>query len=640
MTIEDGGDGYENRFEVPSVTIFGSTTSVRDGITINVVVTDVEGNQLLLTAVAQNDQYRIEGVDLSGLAEGQLQVTATVSDITGNSVSASDDTIKDTLADIQGGLDGFGDATINQVEQSQDRLFGTVSNVESGQPITIYVGDVFGNQLQFDTQVRGSAWVINNIDLSSLSDGNLTVTTETIDIAGNPAVDVSMITKDTFAEITIQIDDGDGQVDLFEAPSMRLFGSVEGIEDGQPVEIEVTDSAGTTLTFNTTVVNQAWEITGADFTVFVDGDLSAVASSVDSVGNTAQSQDTSEIVLDASITVDILDGGDGYENQFEVPSVTIEGTTEKVPDGANILITITDVDGVIVSASAIANSGTYQVQNVDLSSLAEGMLTVKAEVDSSYKTVEAFDDTIKDTLADISGEIDGLGDPYINFDEQSSATLFGSVSNIENGQSIDVTVQDEAGNQITLSTTVDGHSWQIDNVDLSALQDGNLITFVSSMDIAGNPATSESTFVKDTVASITIDIDDGSDNVLNNTEWLNTRVFGVVTDIEDGQPVTVTVSDSNGATLSFNTTVVNGAWEVSDIDLSSFAEGEVTAIATTVDVAGNSASATSDASTIDLTVPTIDIDTLSGFDIFYFRDGSLTSIQGTTTGVDEAYPSQ
>lgn len=114
----------------------------------------------------------------------------------------------------------------------------------------------------------------------------------------------------------------------------------------------------------------------------------------------------------------------------------------------------------------------------------------------------------------------------------------------------------------------------------------------------------------------------------------------MVTDIEDGQPVTVTVSDSNGATLSFNTTVVNGAWEVSDIDLSSFAEGEVTAIATTVDVAGNSASATSDASTIDLTVPTIDIDTLSGFDIFYFRDGSLTSIQGTTTGVDEAYPSQ
>ncbi|WP_423839597.1 hypothetical protein ONE56_07510 [Vibrio mytili] len=35
---------------------------------------------------------------------------------------------------------------------------------------------------------------------------------------------------------------------------------------------------------------------------------------------------------DAELTVDILDGGDGYENQFEVPSVTIQGGALEVND--------------------------------------------------------------------------------------------------------------------------------------------------------------------------------------------------------------------------------------------------------------------------------------------------------------------
>ncbi|MGR5467256.1 RTX toxin [Vibrio astriarenae] len=640
ITVEilDGGDGYENRFEVPSATILGTAADVRDGIPIQVTVTDINGNQVVLATVAENNQYRIDNVDLTGLAEGELIVTATVSDVTGNSISANDQTIKDTLADIQGGLDGFGDAAINQVEQSQDRLFGTVNNVEDGQAITILVQDILGNQIQLESTVNGNVWVIRDVDLSDLVDGVLTVYTETIDVAGNPAVDVSTIVKDTYAQITIRIDDGDGQVDLFEAPSMRLFGTVDGIEDGQPVEITVTDEAGNTLTYNTVVLNQAWEITGADFTGFVDGPLSATVSSIDSVGNTASAVDTSQIVLDGEITVDILDGGDGYENQFEVPAVTIEGTTSLIPDGATINITITDINGSAVITSAIANKGVYSVSNVDISSLAEGDLSVRAEVGGAFKVIEAFDDTIKDTLAAVTGELDGLGDSYINFVEQTDVTVFGTVNNIEDGQAISVVISDEQGGEITLETTVSGSVWQLSNVDLSALADGTLTTIVSSTDVAGNPAVNQTEIIKDTQAFISVDIDDGGDDVLNISERNDVRVFGAVSNIEDGQAVEVTLTDSEGSTLTFNTTVVDGQWEISGIDLSGFAEGDITANASSSDIAGNEATAVSDASTIDLSLPTIDIDTLTGFDIFYFRDGSLTSIQGTTTGVDEGLP--
>ncbi|MBJ6911440.1 hypothetical protein JG661_19410, partial [Vibrio cholerae] len=56
--------------------------------------------------------------------------------------------------------------------------------------------------------------------------------------------------------------------------------------------------------------------------------------------------------------------------------------------------------------------------------------------------------------------------------------------------------------------------------------------------------------------------------------------------------------------------------------------------------AGNPTSTTDTSTVIDTTVPTIDIDTLSGLSILDFRNGKLTSIQGTTTGVDEGLPVQ
>ncbi|MDR9830450.1 hypothetical protein RCJ22_33230, partial [Vibrio sp. FNV 38] len=202
---------------------------------------------------------------------------------------------------------------------------------------------------------------------------------------------------------------------------------------------------------------------------------------------TADAQDTSQIVLDGEITVDILDGGDGFENRFEVPSVIIEGTTDNIPDGATILLTITDVDGKQVSTSAVANDGVYRVEGVDIASLAEGDLTVRAEVGGAFTTIEAFDDTIKDTLAEVTGELDGLGDSTINFVEQDNATVSGDVEYVEDGQTVQVVITDEAGESVSVATTVSAQSWSIDDVDLTSLQDGVLTVTSTTIDIAGNP---------------------------------------------------------------------------------------------------------------------------------------------------------
>ncbi|MEI8592721.1 hypothetical protein [Photobacterium sp. Hal280] len=89
VRIDDGGDGYENRFEVPSVTISGEAIDIRDGWTITVTVTDVNGKTLSLSARAKDERYEIDNVDLSVLAEGPLDVYAVATDVLDNRVDAS-----------------------------------------------------------------------------------------------------------------------------------------------------------------------------------------------------------------------------------------------------------------------------------------------------------------------------------------------------------------------------------------------------------------------------------------------------------------------------------------------------------------------------------------------------------------------
>ncbi|MDR9823986.1 hypothetical protein RCJ22_00015, partial [Vibrio sp. FNV 38] len=109
----------------------------------------------------------------------------------------------------------------------------------------------------------------------------------------------------------------------------------------------------------------------------------------------------------------------------------------------------------------VANDGVYRVEGVDIASLAEGDLAVRAEVDGAFTTIEAFDDTIKDTLAEVTGELDGLGDSTINFVEQDNATVSGDVEYVEDGQTVQVVITDEAGESVSVATTVSAQSWSI-----------------------------------------------------------------------------------------------------------------------------------------------------------------------------------
>ncbi len=593
-SIIDGNDGYKSRFETPAATLLGNAIDIEDGRIVIVNVTDINGKVFTASAVVQNQKWVIRNQDLSELAEGELSIYASVTDFYGNVVDATDTTIKDTFAEINAKIDGKGDNYLNLSEITNSDLLGKINFVESDQPILITITDSQGKTLRFETINDDAAWQINDADLSSLAEGELTVLAETVDIAGNPASATSTIIKDTLATITVDFEgNGDRFLNQAEVSTTELFGTIANIEDGQTVTITVTNSQGLKKAFESTISAGKWTVNNADLTDLADGELTVLAETSDIAGNPASATNT--IIKDtvANITTRFDGKGDEYLNIVETPITDLFGAVENIEDGQTVTITITDSSGAEKIYTTTVNNGKWTVNDADLTTLAEGQLTVTTTAtDIAGNTTSATDTITKDTLAEITANFEANDDSFLNKAEiDAKTTLFGYIDFVEDNQPVAVKVTDNNGKTVTLTTSVINGAWQIDDVDLSALADGELTVTAEIIDLAGNPASTTNTIIKDTLATITANFDGKGDEYLNRDEISATDLFGSVSNVENGQTVTIKVTDSNGLEKSFETTVIDGKWTIEDADLTDFVEGKLTVIAETVDLAGNTSSA-------------------------------------------------
>ncbi|WP_133152423.1 Ig-like domain-containing protein, partial [Vibrio lentus] len=77
------------------------------------------------------------------------------------------------------------------------------------------------------------------------------------------------------------------------------------------------------------------------------------------------------------------------------------------------------------------------------------------------------------------------------------------------------------------------------------------------------------------------------DEYYNSAEVNNGALVGTVTNVEDGQEVSITITDVDGKSENYTATVAAGEWTLVGQDYSTFAEGTLTVEATVTDVAGN-----------------------------------------------------
>ncbi|MEH6395975.1 T1SS-143 repeat domain-containing protein [Pseudoalteromonas sp.] len=592
ISVDDGGDNSINAREVSAVLVNGTATNIENGQTVTIVITDVNGvNQQYTTTIA-NGTWSLGELDLSSFAEGELSFTVTASDVAGNPADADTQTFKDTLSTISMQIQTNGDGILNSIEVNPATFGGVANDIEDGQPVEIIVRDEAGNRLIFNTTVQNGFFIIEDGDLSSLLDGDLTFTATSIDSFGNPAVATNTVTKDTAAvEITVEIDTvQDDTINAAEAPTVRISGTTDA-ENGQVVTVLLTDTAGNTITLTTTVINGKWILENVDTRFLVDGDITAVASVENRAGNAGDATDTVLKDVLAEITLQ-LDDADQVINENEVTVNSFSGTVTDVEDGQTITLLFLDKNGNSTSATTTVVAGAWTLENVDLSNLVDGQITAQARVsDQPENSASSTITFLKDTTAEITVSVNDV-DQLINSAEQTTVSLSGSVTGIENGQTVTITLTDNTGREQQLTTTIVNGNWTLTGIDISTFAQGEFTVTASAQDNAGNSANGSTTAIKDTQALVTIEVDSGSDDLLNAAEVGSVDLAGDAIYIEDGQTVTVTITDSEGKTQTLTTTVMDERWMIEGVDMSGFAEGPLDFTVTATDIAGNTATNT------------------------------------------------
>ncbi|WP_421157751.1 retention module-containing protein [Aeromonas dhakensis] len=281
--------------------------------------------------------------------------------------------------------------------------------------------------------------------------------------------------------------------------------------------------------------------------------------------------------------------------------------------------------GTIGGVAGSSSGGFVVVDRTNDATLAE------AGFDTDHADMPRVDEPLlegeRDLFAAITITEPQTDDNIINADEATGVIIRGTVEDVEVGQPVTVTLLDQDGNRLTVTTVVlPGLVWEANFGDLTGkLVDGPLIIQADTQDAAGNRASDLGQTLLDTITTITLDLADESDTGASQTDDLtrdNTPLLQ-----GKGEPgATVTLS-LGGKVLATLTVDGNGNWQYQLPD--ALADGAHYFRVDSVDIAGNR---TSDTLTIEVdTQATIDIDDLDAATLFGNNNATLS---GTTANVE------
>ncbi|MCL1047996.1 hypothetical protein L2737_22155, partial [Shewanella electrodiphila] len=451
---------------------------------------------------------------------------------------------------------------------------------------------------------------VDDVDLSALVDGDITIVATATDANGNP-----LTANDTEA---LDATAGAITVDLVidENNLGDISGTSQDIPAGSTVTLTLTDSAGNTIVIEDVVVNAdgTYSVDDVDLSALVDGDITIVATATDANGNPISANDTEALDATAgAITVDLVID----ENNLG----DISGTSQDIPAGGTVTLTLTDSAGnTIVIEDVVVNAdGTYSVDDVDLSTLVDGDITIVATAtDANGNPLTANDTEALDATA---GSIDVA---LVINDGAETADISGTTTDVAPNSTVTLTLTDSAGTvQVITGVTVDANGdYSIAGVDISSLVDGDITVDASAVDQNGQTVTDADTDNMDATAGsidVALVINDGAETA---------DISGTTTDVAPNSTVTLTLTDSAGTVqiITGVTVDANGDYSIDGVDISGLVDGDITVDASAVDQNGQTVT-DADTDNMDATAGSIDV-------ALVINDGAETAdISGTTTDV-------
>ncbi len=605
--------------------ISGSATGATTGNTVSVTI----GTTTYTTVLDANGNWSI-GVPasvISALAQGDVTITATVTDSAGNSGTASHTVTVALGAPILGINTIAVDDIINATEKGADLAISGTSDQPAGTQITVTL-----NGQNYTTTADASGnWSVTvpASRVSALGEATYTVTAAATDADGNSGSASHNVQVNTaLPGVTINVVATDDIINAAEAGTdQTISGQVTGATAGDTVTVTL---GGATYTA-TVQANLSWsvDVPASALQALGNGELTISASVTNSVGNTGNG--TREITIDANLPglrIDTVAGDDVVNIIEHGQALVITGSSSDLAAGSNVTLTI---NGQTYVAAVLADgSWSVGVPAADVSAWPAGTVTITASGNTTAGNPVSVTHPVTVDLTAVAVSINAItADDVINAAEKGAAlTLSGSTSGVEAGQTVTVTF----GGKTYSATVAANGSWStsVPAADMAALRDGDASAQARVSNVNGNSATTTHAYSVDasapTVAINTI----AGDDILNAAEAGAALTITGSSTAEAGQTVTVTLNGENYT----GTVQTDGSWSVSvpPADLSALTASNYTVSAAVSDKAGNPASVNHNL-TVDTSVPVVTINTVAGDDVINATEHAQAQIiSGSATG--------
>ncbi len=606
--------------------ISGSATGAAAGDKVTVTI----GGQTYTTVLdaAGNWSVGVPASVISGLSDGSVTVTASVTDAAGNTGSGTHNVTVDTGLPSVSFNAISDDNVLNAVEKGQDlSVSGTSANLAEGTVVTVTLN---GKNYTATTAADGTwSLTVPAADLSGLGEASYTLSATATNGVGNSVSSSANLLVDTaLPTVTINTVAGDNVINAAEvAAGQTLSGTVANAEAGNTVTVTIGGHSYTATVQN----NLSWSVNVPSdvLTALGNGSLSVTATVTNGHGNTGTGE--REIAIDANLPglrVNTVAGDDVVNTIEHAQNLIVSGSSDGLALGTALTVTVNGKD----YAATVLADGTWSaaIPSADVSAWPEGTVKISVTGDSAAGNPITISHDVTVDLATVAISINALAtDDVINAAEKGAdLVLSGVTTNVEAGQTVTISLN----GRIYTTTVDDSGNWTytVPSADLAGLKDGDASVQVSVTNVNGNSASAGREYSVDATApSVTINTI-ATDDILNATEAQSDLAISGTSTAEAGQTLTVSLNGKD-----YTTTVsANGSWtlNVPAADLAGLTDGSVTVTASVSDKAGNPASV-DHTLTVDVTVPAVTIHTVAGDDVINVAEHNQAQIiSGSATG--------
>ncbi|HCM9287162.1 TPA: Ig-like domain-containing protein [Enterobacter hormaechei subsp. steigerwaltii] len=606
--------------------ISGSATGAAAGDKVTVTI----GGQTYTTVLdaAGNWSVGVPASVISGLSDGSVTVTASVTDAAGNTGSGTHNVTVDTGLPSVSFNAISDDNVLNAVEKGQDlSVSGTSANLAEGTVVTVTLN---GKNYTATTAADGTwSLTVPAADLAGLGQASYTLNATATNGVGNSVSSSANLLVDTaLPTVTINTVAGDNVINAAEvAAGQTLSGTVANAEAGNTVTVTIGGHSYTATVQN----NLSWSVNVPSdvLTALGNGSLSVTATVTNGHGNTGTGE--REIAIDANLPglrVNTVAGDDVVNTIEHAQNLVVSGSSDGLTAGKALTVTVNGKD----YAATVLADGTWSaaIPSADVSAWPEGTVKISVTGDSAAGNPITISHDVTVDLATVAISINALAtDDVINAAEKGAdLVLSGVTTNVEAGQTVTISLN----GRIYTTTVDDSGNWTytVPSADLAGLKDGDASVQVSVTNVNGNSASAGREYSVDATApSVTINTI-ATDDILNATEAQSDLAISGTSTAEAGQTLTVSLNGKD-----YTTTVsANGSWtlNVPAADLAGLTDGSVTVTASVSDKAGNPASV-DHTLTVDVTVPAVTIHTVAGDDVINVAEHNQAQIvSGSATG--------